>query len=64
MSEEPGLGPAWARGTRCCGKPVGCTNMGEGCRMLNHPWKQWHRKEFGGGQEEPPAAAPPSADGD
>jgi hypothetical protein len=32
-------GPAWAAGTRCCGKPVGCTNMSDDCVMRHHPWK-------------------------
>jgi len=41
MSEPPFLGPAWARATTCCGKPVGCTNMSDQCRMRNHPWKRW-----------------------
>ena len=35
-----GYGPAWARHTTCCGKPVGCTNMSAQCLMRNHPWKQ------------------------
>ena len=47
MTEPPFLGPAWARATQCCGKPVGCTNMSEQCRMTGHPWKRWHREEFG-----------------
>ena len=42
-----GLGPAWARNTQCCGKPVGCTNMSGQCRMLGHPWKRWHRETYG-----------------
>lgn len=33
------FGPAWS-GNRCCGKPVGCTNVSSGCQMLNHPWKR------------------------
>ena len=47
MSEQPFLGPAWARDTACCGKPTGCTNMSDQCRMLNHPWKRWHRETYG-----------------
>lgn len=47
MSEPFGFGPAWARNTTCCGKPVGCTNMSGQCRMLNHPWKRWHRETYG-----------------
>jgi hypothetical protein len=42
-----GLGPEWARDTTCCAKPVGCTNMSGQCRMLNHPWKRWHRQAYG-----------------
>ena len=41
------LGPEWARATTCCGKPRGCTNMSDQCRMLNHPWKRWHRETYG-----------------
>ncbi len=52
-----GFGPEWARGTTCCGKPVGCTNMSGQCRMLGHPWKRWHRQTYG--QE---AATPGSED--
>lgn len=52
-----GFGPEWARGTACCGKPVGCTNMSGQCRMLGHPWKRWHRETYG--QE---AAMPESED--
>ena len=61
MSEEEfGLGPRWAWGGTCCGKPVGCTNMSDQCRMLNHPWKRWHREEFGAARptEEPADSSP------
>jgi hypothetical protein len=34
------FGPAWARDTGCCGKPVGCTNMTGACLMRRHWWKQ------------------------
>jgi hypothetical protein len=34
------FGPAWARDTGCCAKPVGCTNMSPACLMLRHPWKR------------------------
>lgn len=40
MSEPFAFGPAWARGTLCCGKPVGCTNMSDQCVLRNHPWKR------------------------
>jgi hypothetical protein len=40
-SPEPfGFGPAWSRGSGCCGKPRGCTNMSENCLCRNHPWKK------------------------
>lgn len=37
---EPfGFGPAWSRGSGCCGKPAGCTNTSDACLFLNHRWK-------------------------
>jgi GH25 family lysozyme M1 (1,4-beta-N-acetylmuramidase) len=36
------FGPAWARDTGCCAKPVGCTNTSPACLMLRHPWKRRH----------------------
>lgn len=55
--EEFHMGPAWVQGSQCCGKPVGCTNMSDQCRMLNHPWKRWHREEFGTAASEKNEAA-------
>jgi hypothetical protein len=39
-AEEFHLGPAWVGDADCCGKPVGCTNVGDGCLLRNHPWKR------------------------
>lgn len=45
--DQPFYGPAWARNTTCCGKPIGCTNMSAQCLMRNHPWKQENAQPHG-----------------
>lgn len=34
------FGSAWTGEKPCCGKAVGCSNLGEGCLLRRHPWKQ------------------------